>query len=271
MNSVPGIKKYYIGLAVLIVVALGFFGYAISQAGTAKVDKKTDDAVQKVADKLDIYTVSKGVPENLAAAGVNDVPDTIQYTKIDSQQYKVCIDYKNAKSGFDAGWWSLLGGSVGASQDQTNQLDTNHSYFDSTVIYKHKKGQNCQTVKTVDYNSSYLDNNSSSSSSSGTSIYGNNSSACSSDFDTYYGLQGQAKIASVDTTGQAINFQASGQTVKDESGGSLPAVSSMKYDSITVFCSSSGQVTSAASLKPGDSVKFFASDKSSTTLDKVQL
>lgn len=269
MNSVNGIRKYYVGLGVLMVIALGCLVYAISQAGAAKADKKTNLAVQKISDKMTTYTIDNGVPASLQEAGISDVPSSIKYTKIDSQKYKICIDYKTASSGFDAGWFSLLGGAYGGGSPQDTSGD--HSYFDSTVQYRHKKGQNCQTI--TDSYSGYL--KSSSSSTTNPSFSSTNQStsslACSSDYDNYYGLQGQATVSSINPTTRTINFSTAGQTVTDDQGKPLPAITSLNYDDITVFCSTAKKTTTVSSLKTGQKVKFFASSSDSTTLDKVQL
>jgi len=271
MNSTPGIKKYYLGFFVLLAIGIGALGYALSQAGAAKVDKKTNDAVQKISQKMELYTISNGVPESLQQAGITDVPSTVKYTKISDSKYKICLDYKAASSGFDAGWFSLLGGGFN-SPYTTDSGDK--SYFDSTVQYNHKKGENCQTVNAGSY---YYGGNTQNYNSGGTTDTSTNTNqqsydnvACSSDYDSYYQVQGEATVASVDSTSKTINFQSNGQTVKDDQGKALPAISSLKYDSITVFCSAAKQTTTASSVKTGQKVKFFASS-SSSVLDKVQL
>lgn len=278
MNAASGIKKYYVGLAILMAIMLACLIYTVSQAGAAKADKKTNEAVQKISNKLETYVISKGVPDSLQTAGISDVPSTVKYTKLSDQKYKICFDYKQASSGFDAGWWSLLGGAFDQGTDTSQSED--RTYFDYSVQYKHKKGQNCQTITdTYGGYSSPIDYGSSSSSGASLNSQSTNqnysqsysSSVCSSDYDSYYQLQGEATVASVDAAARKINFQTQGQVVKDGSGKSQPAISSASYDDITYFCSASQTQTTASAVKAGQKVKFFANSTTNVTLDKVQL
>jgi hypothetical protein len=261
-------QKYKLGILILAIFSLGFFGYVISNGISSKDDVKTYKAAQTIAEKLNNYTTDKEPPSSLDKLGVKDVPDTIKYSKLSSNEYKFCATYKfDAGTGIDPP--SIFSGQALVPN---NAGQSGYDYSSSGYLYvtsDYKKGENCQTIKTYSptlYNS---DSNGPSINNLNTQSY--NSTACTSAYDAYYGLQGQAKIASVDTTAKTITFQTSGQTVKDSQGNSLSPVSSAKYDSITVFCSAAGQVTSASALNKGDSVKFFASTKTSTILDKVQL
>lgn len=253
---------------------LGCVVYTVSQAGAAKADKRTNEAVQTISTKLELYILNNGVPGSLKEAGINNMPSTVKYTKISDEKYKICFDYKNASSGFDAGWWSLLGGSFAGADSK--QVNTDHTYFDAMVQYQHKKGMNCQTV-TNSYagftNSNYNSGNSSSSfgSGSGSSSQSYDSLACSSDYDSYYGMQGQATVKSIDTATKTISFETSGQTIKDAQGNAQPAMASAKYSEITIFCTSAKHTTTASSVKAGEKIKFFANSTSSASLDKIQL
>ena len=146
MNTMSGLKKYYVGFSVLMIVALAFFIYAISQASAAKTDRTTNKSVEKISTKLDNYISDGGsIPDSLGQAGIDSVAPTVKYTKPSDAQYKVCIDYKTAAGGFDASWASLFGGIFGAGGSTSNSSGS--SYFDPTVESSHKKGENCQTVK----------------------------------------------------------------------------------------------------------------------------
>lgn len=149
MTTSGTIQRYYLGLVVVFVFVLIALGYTVSQAGNEKIDRQTDTAVQNIADKLDSYTLNRGVPDSLSQAGISNVPSTITYsTGNNHANYKICINYKSASSGFDASWFSLVSGAATAASSGSSTIypTTDHSYFDSSVIYNHKKGQNCQTV-----------------------------------------------------------------------------------------------------------------------------
>lgn len=147
MSNPKGITKYYIGLGLLMILALGCLIYAFSQAGAAKTDRQTNKTVEQISSKLSTKIAQTGeIPNSLQEAGVSDLSPTVDYKKLSTTQYKVCIEYKAASGGFDAGWWSLLGGAYDNSNTDVYG-GNDSSYFDSTVTYKHKKGQNCQTIK----------------------------------------------------------------------------------------------------------------------------
>lgn len=151
MNNTPGLKKYYVGFSVLIILALGFLIYTLSQAGAAKTDRTTNKSVEKIGMKLDIYITDNGViPDSLATAGVDNIASAVKYTKLSDSQYKICINYKTTASGFDASWTSLFSGALGASGSTTS--NSGSSYFDTTVEFNHKKGENCQTIQPNLYN-----------------------------------------------------------------------------------------------------------------------
>jgi hypothetical protein len=224
-------QKYKLGILILAIFSLGFFGYVISNGISSKDDVKTYKAAQTIAEKLNNYTTDKEPPSSLDKLGVKDVPDTIKYSKLSSNEYKFCATYKfDAGTGIDPP--SIFSGQALVPN---NAGQSGYDYSSSGYLYvtsDYKKGENCQTIKTYS-----------------PTLYNSDSNGPS----------------------KTITFQTSGQTVKDSQGNSLSPVSSAKYDSITVFCSAAGQVTSASALNKGDSVKFFASTKTSTILDKVQL
>ncbi|MBI5906892.1 hypothetical protein HY857_02450 [Candidatus Saccharibacteria bacterium] len=145
-------KKYYIGLMLLMFGAIGLLVITLSQAKSAKTDKDTLDKAGSISTKLDNYISQKNtIPSDLAAAGIKDVPSTITYTKLSSSKYKLCATFSGASDGYDAGWASLFTGALYGSDSTTGRGsapgDTQGDYFDSYMLYTHKKGQNCQTVK----------------------------------------------------------------------------------------------------------------------------
>lgn len=140
------LNKYKVGLSVIFVFTLGLAIYAAAQAGSARQDNETYKKATKIASELNNYTVSKPPPMSLEAAGISDVPKTVQYTKISNQKYKFCVTYKADSSGFDAGsiQTQLLTGGYGNSYSYPDS-DYETSYLYISPI--HKKGENCQTIK----------------------------------------------------------------------------------------------------------------------------
>jgi hypothetical protein len=276
-------KKYYIGLAVLAFLALGAVGYTISQGSSAKKDKQTNDKFKEVASKLDPYTYNgSSLPSSLSAVGLKDIPPTIQYTKVSSTKFKLCVTYYNNSNLFDSGWYSLLGGYTSTTSDSNSSLQQTDTkaYIDTMVIYSHKKGENCQTVQTSSGGYGYIDDqNSTSGTFSGdteikppspSASY--SSSVCSASYNDLYTVQGNVTISKIDTSAKVIYFSSDGQSWQDQNGTAInmAAVASKKYDSITAFCDASAKPTDVSSFKAGDKAKVFLSDNKSLYVDKVQ-
>jgi hypothetical protein len=264
-------KKYYIGFAVLMAVVLVSFIYAITQASAAKADHTTNQAIEDISGKLDSYAAANGVPGSLAAANIKNAPSTIKYTKLSDSEYKICVTYKTAASGFDAGWAGLFLGGIG---DSSFGNSTDDSYFNPTVETKHKKGENCQTVKPYSYNYYGTDGSSSSGSSSGQ--YQGASSACiSPSFDL--NVTGSITVSRVDAATKTIYFDPGGQYVYDYSvggaaGETVPTISSKKYDDKTVFCDGKTlKTTDISSVKAGNEVMIYLKSASDSTLSQVEL
>ncbi|HSW80055.1 MAG TPA: hypothetical protein VLG47_04740 [Candidatus Saccharimonadales bacterium] len=143
---------YKVGLAVIGIFVVGVAIFVMMQAGNTKKDADTDKAANKIADKLNSYIENnQTIPDTLRTAGVADVPATITYTKLGSSSYKFCVTYKANSSGFDATSAVLdatSGYPAGESSDSLNQSYTKYSlYIDPT----HHKGENCQTIKPIIY------------------------------------------------------------------------------------------------------------------------
>ena len=241
--------------------------YVVSQAGATKTDRKTNDAVENISSKLDTNISTVGdIPVSLQAAGINGLPPTIQYTRVNSSSYKICVDYKTGSSGFDAGWASLLLGGISGSTSNPSPSTTGKSYFDSSIEFSHKKGQNCQTVTPYIYNYS---NDSSSSLKSNSGVY----VTCSSYSQTYMGRR-TAKIASINTANSTINLDATyTQTFEDGSGfvSSPTTAQSMTYNTITSFYDSACQKITAADLKPGQIVAFYVSSQTDNFAGNIEV
>jgi hypothetical protein len=139
------LKKYKIGLLVLLVLTIGLAGLVIVQAGGTKQDAKTDTAANNIADTLNNYVdTNQIVPTSLSEAGVSTVPSSISYQKLSDSSYKFCITYKSNSSGFDAsGAVSnvVTGGTIFNTPLQP--ADNSTLIIDTT----HHKGANCQTVQ----------------------------------------------------------------------------------------------------------------------------
>ncbi|PJE65610.1 hypothetical protein COU91_00665 [Candidatus Saccharibacteria bacterium CG10_big_fil_rev_8_21_14_0_10_47_8] len=161
-------KKYYVGLMVLMIGTIGLLVITLGQAKTAKQDKETLDKAYSTSSKLDDYISQKRtIPTSLADANIKNVPSTVTYEKISSTEYKFCATFSRASDGYDAGWGSLFTGALYGSQD-TSSNDTfgdsgTQEYFQAYKLYSHKKGENCQTVKPYIFNNSYCQDFSSSS------------------------------------------------------------------------------------------------------------
>lgn len=152
MRTSLSLKKYYIGITVLILIAFGFLVYTITQSGGAKKDRATNAVVESIGDKLDNNISDKNrIPVDLAEAGITKMPPSVTYTRLSDSQYKICFYYYQANNGLDADWSSIV--TAGLNSTQTGQSD--HSYFDSSLEFSHKKGQNCQTVKPVLFDSTF--------------------------------------------------------------------------------------------------------------------
>ncbi len=233
--------------------------YVFSQAGSAKTDKQTNKTVEQIASKLELNIAEKGtIPDSLQAAGITNPASTVSYTKLSNTQYKVCIDYKTASSGFDAGWSSLfLGGALSSGSQYGSNSD--HTYFDSSVVYNHKKGQNCQTVTPYSYN--YNPNSFNSSSKTASSVCENPPQGL---------ISGDLTVNRIDAASKTIYFDAANQYVYDSAGNRVPTISSKQYSDSTIFCNSKDlSLTSIAAIKAGDQVTVYLKSASDTALYEV--
>lgn len=257
-STVPGMKKYYIGLAVLFVSSLTLVFFVVSQAGNAKQDKKTTEKFDAIANKLDEYSYSNNsVPGSLSDIGVKDVPATITYQKINEETYKICTTYSAESNVFDAGWFALLGGAFASSQptESSESEDTPKDFLDRTQSYYHKKGKTCQTVKPFGVNSQDK--------ASGSTA----SASCNGDGSSY-AVYGYLTVDKVDTNTKTISFNPNDQIFYDKSAEVTLEVASIKYDDNTVFCYG-GNTSSIASVKPGQSVVIYLNSSSDTVLSRI--
>lgn len=144
-------KKYYIGLAVLFLLSLGLAGYVVAAGKDGKKDEETSKKVESIGNKLTEYLYQENkIPESLDEADIKDVPSTIKYEKLDEERFKFCAYYDSQSSGYDAGPLAFLTGiffwGIGSYED--TQSDEEKSYLESySLIYYHKEGDNCQTIK----------------------------------------------------------------------------------------------------------------------------
>lgn len=148
-------KKYYIGLAVICLVTLGFVGYVGFQGLSGKQDAQTEKKANEIAPKLNEYVASKNkIPESLDEAGIKDVPSSIKYTKQSDKEYKFCVTYKMASS-YNYGdpvtalGGVVLGGGLNSGYYAEDSYDYNSKYPPASLyLYgSHKKGETCQTIK----------------------------------------------------------------------------------------------------------------------------
>lgn len=272
MNAFKGIAKYYIGVVVLVVFAAGLVGYTIASGSDAKTDKKTTEKANAVAMKLDSQISMDGkIPENLDALGVKDIPPTVTYKKISDEKYKFCVTYKSAGSAFDAGLFSLFGGALygGALSAGAESYEPSEGYLDSYyLIYNHKKGENCQTVKPYGTGGYYgKDVSGLGLSDDSVTDFGSSSSTpapqytpvCSSQSSGFTGY-GIGIISAVDGTGRSI-------TVTEETAGKSTTV---EFDEITKAYDKSCAEIKIATLKAGDKIKFYGYAEASL-VDVIEL
>jgi type II secretory pathway pseudopilin PulG len=154
-DSIRGLRKYQIGLAILGVITVAMTSVVLVQAGDVKADGKTYAAAQQAATSLENYISSKqSVPASLSAAGVKDLPGSITYTKLSDSSYKFCATYRSASNAsYSAGdlTSSLLTGQY--STQPSSQSYGTDSQSTLLITSDHKKGDNCQTIKPSLYNS----------------------------------------------------------------------------------------------------------------------
>ena len=154
-------KKYYLGLAILIALSLGLVGFTLASGKDSKKDEETSKKVESVSNKLTEYIYREGkLPSSLEEADIKNVPATIKYERLDEERFKFCAYYDKAGSSFDAGPFALLTGLVFRvpPPDETSQ-DEEKTYLDGyTLSYAHKKGDNCQTVRPQGLNADSFEN-----------------------------------------------------------------------------------------------------------------
>ncbi len=145
-------KKYYIGLIVLALLAGGLLIYIVGLGVQGRDDKKTYEAASKAADKLNSYINDKQqIPDSLAKAGITDVPGTIKYEKLSSTRYKFCATFKTDR-GYSTGAGSvvtdtLFGTLYGGQFDYDSYGESSYEPSSLYLSYYYRKGENCQTVK----------------------------------------------------------------------------------------------------------------------------
>lgn len=154
-------KKYYIGIIILSVLTIGLTGYVIFQGASSKQDADTYEKANKIATKLNNYISKKReIPTSPKAASIDDVPDSISYTKKSDSEYEFCVTYKHASQGYgESDVTSLLTSSFYGSQSRQSYDDysSDSSYKPSSLYlsYSYKVGKNCQTIKPYTYSDSY--------------------------------------------------------------------------------------------------------------------
>jgi hypothetical protein len=150
-------KKYYIGLIIIALFTLGLTGFVVTKGASNRQDTQTSKRANEIARELNEYVEQSGVPESLEAAGIDDVPSTITYTKQGEETYEFCTTYKNASDTYGGGFDQVLTGSVQRQfSEENNYYDSYESSYQPSSLYpaySHKAGKNCQKIKHVDYQS----------------------------------------------------------------------------------------------------------------------
>lgn len=142
-------KKYYFGLIVLLMLTLGLTSYVLAAGKDGKKDEETNKKLDSINTKLNDHLYSENmIPASLEEVGVKDVPSTITYQKLDDERFKICVHFDSESSAFDAGPLALLTGLVFRAPTPEPSSDEELTYFDGySLMFNHKKGENCQTVK----------------------------------------------------------------------------------------------------------------------------
>jgi type II secretory pathway pseudopilin PulG len=254
-------KKYYIGIIVLLGLCAGSVVYTLSQAGAAKADKLTDQAVEQIGTKMETYVADKGhVPQSLSEIGVNNIPPTVSYQALTDSKYKVCFDYHTASSGFDASWFSLFSG--GISSNNQPQIDNNGGgYFDSSIEFSHKKGNNCQTVDAGSLNSYYPTQDNFS------PLPKSDAAGCG---QKAYEVYGTAEVSSVNIAAKQISFSSENQYVYDQNG-SLLKLTTKTYDKDTLVCNADLKKIDISQIKAGQKVSVSLSSSSDSNISELDL
>lgn len=157
-------KKYYIGLIIIGLIVAGLAGFTLFQAAGARQDNETERKAQEIATKLNKYVQKNGVPESLEKADIKDVPSTITYNRKETDKYEFCVKYKNAGGRYESvGLGEVLFSGMteprgGASYDDYFS-DSDYEASSLYLSYRHKAGDNCQTVKAYNYDSIYKNKN----------------------------------------------------------------------------------------------------------------
>lgn len=254
MSSFSGIKKYYIGLVVMVVFAAGIVGYTIASGSDAKSDKKTSEAITKISMALDTYTNKySAIPTDLNQLDVEDIPSTISYKKLSEEKYKICATYKAAAGGFDGGLFSLFGGALyGSAMTTAVDYPANDYYLDTYKLgYAHKKGENCQTV--TPYGAGYDTAKSELSSyDPSTTDYGSSTpapqypSVCDKS-GTGFTMSDKGTITAINPTDRTITLDIESSTKPSD----------IEFDEITKAYDKSCAEMKIGTLKAGDKVKFY--------------
>lgn len=144
-------KKYYIGVVVILLITFGFVGYTVYLGLESKSDVETQKSAEEISKKLNEYVKNnQKIPESLSEVGANDVPSTISYTKLSDSQYKFCVTYKSASGYYDSGISGVVTGVTANSYPDEYYESPYPSDYTEPDLYidsYHKKGENCTTVK----------------------------------------------------------------------------------------------------------------------------
>jgi hypothetical protein len=149
-------KNYRLGFLLLGVFTLVITIFVVSIGISGRQDIKTEKRANDIASVLNSYISKQSkLPDSLEAAGINDVPDTINFTKKGSQEYEFCVTYKtdvaeNGGSLQNAITTAAMQKVSGSMMGNTSLNYPANPAVDNQVLLissSHKKGKDCQTVK----------------------------------------------------------------------------------------------------------------------------
>jgi type II secretory pathway pseudopilin PulG len=143
-------RKYYIGLAIIVLLSAGLAVYIVSLGVISRQDNITQKRATEIAQQLNNYvTDNQRVPESLEEAGAKDVPSTITYTG-QGDSYEFCVNYKTDSDssyyGASNAATSLIFGDFGMQpyfDDYPAETEQSYLYLSP----QRKKGETCYKVR----------------------------------------------------------------------------------------------------------------------------
>lgn len=280
MHGSPKLGKYYLLFGLLILLTAGALIYVLSQASAAKADKLTSSKVTEIAAKLQKYTSTNGqLPATLDDAGVNSLPPTVSYSRINDGQYKICVFYHLAGTSAGVNAASLLAAVLRRSLPAGNSPPSGLPFLDTYSLADfHKKGQTCQTVNPLGLGPSEGVNpaNDAGSLSKTTATADKNSllSAKCGTAGASYELKVETTLQAVDAGQGVLTLNTAAAKITNKNEAPINSLPSIKYDSLSSIYGASCKKLAAKDvdgLKAGAAMKIYMYSQNSTYADQIEL